>query len=125
MPKKRDNFSEDNLAFAINAVLNEGASKKAAAQKFSVSRSTLQHRLKNPDGKKTCGPNTVLNKEEELLLEKWIIECSLKGFPRRKEDLLESVKHFLDKNERPNPFKHNLPGMTILINTNIYLLSFI
>lgn len=110
MPRKRQPFSEENLTSAINAVLNEGVSKKAASLKFSVPRFTLQHRLKNPNGKKTCGPNTILNKNEEILLEKWILECSLKGFPRRKEDLLESVKHFSDKNKRPNPFKNNLPG---------------
>jgi len=45
------------------------------------------------------------------MLENWILECSFKGFPRRKEDLQLSVKLFLDKNDRPNPFKNNLPGI--------------
>lgn len=111
MPRKRNTFSEANLALAINAVLNEGLSKKAAARQFAVSRSTLQHRIKNPECKKTCGPAAVLSEEEEIMLENWILECSLKGFPRRKEDLQLSVKLFLDKNERPNPFKNNLPGI--------------
>lgn len=52
MPKKQDNFSEANLASAINAVLIDSMSKKSEAQTFSVSRSTLQNRLKKPDGKK-------------------------------------------------------------------------
>jgi len=49
MPRKRNHFSNANLAAAINAVLNEGLSKNSAALKYSVSRSTLQHRLKNPE----------------------------------------------------------------------------
>ncbi|KAF0714677.1 HTH CENPB-type domain-containing protein [Aphis craccivora] len=87
MPKKRNIFSEANLASAINAVLNDGPSKKAAARQFSVSRSTIQHRIKNPGCKITCGPAAVLSEEEEMMLEYWILECCFKGFPRRKEDL--------------------------------------
>jgi len=49
MPRKRNTFLEANLALAINAVLNDGLSKKAADRQFAVSRSTLQHRLKNPE----------------------------------------------------------------------------
>jgi len=51
MPKKREHFSQSNLTAAVEAVVNEGMSKKSAAKKFSVSMSTLQHRLKNPDQK--------------------------------------------------------------------------
>lgn len=54
MPRKHKTFSEENLTSATNAVLNESICKKAAALKFSISRSTLQHRLKNLDGKKIC-----------------------------------------------------------------------
>lgn len=110
MPKKNINYNEKNLNNAINAVLYEGLSKKSAASKFSVSRSTLQYRIKNPECKVTCGPKTVLSKEEENVLEKWIIQCSRKGFPQRKEDLQLSVKEFLDKNERNSLFSNNYPG---------------
>lgn len=110
MPRKREDFSHANLAAAINAVLNEGLSKKSAALKFKVSRSTLQHRLKHPYCKVTCGPATVLSEEEERILERWIIQSSRKGFPQRKEDLQLSVKQFLDKNQRKSPFPNNYPG---------------
>lgn len=49
---------------AINAVHN-GLFKKSAALKFKLSRSTLQHRLKNPDCKVIYGRATVLSEEEE------------------------------------------------------------
>jgi len=110
MPRKRHDFSHANLASAINAVLNEGLSKKSAALKFNVSRSTLQHRLKNPECKITCGSATVLSDEEETILENWILQSCKKGFPQRKEDLQLSVKQFLDKNQRTSPFLNNYPG---------------
>ncbi|XP_025205825.1 uncharacterized protein LOC112602107, partial [Melanaphis sacchari] len=110
MPKKRENFCQLNITAAVNAVLNDGLSKKAAAKKFGISRSTLQFRLKNLNGKTSCGPATVLSDKEEELLQTWIIESCKKGFPRRKEDLQMSVKQFLDVNNRLTPFKNNMPG---------------
>lgn len=113
MPKKSENFSEDKLSAAIQAV-NDGMSKKAAARQFGIARTTLIFRLKNPEQKTTCGPSSVLTKEEEGMLVKWILECSKKGFPRRKEDVQLSVKNFLEVDGRPNPFKNNFPGNLIL-----------
>ncbi|KAL4153947.1 hypothetical protein QTP88_001780 [Uroleucon formosanum] len=110
MPKKRENFCQLNITAAVNAVLNDGLSKKAAAKKFGISRSILQFRLKNLNGKTSCGPATVLSDKEEELLQTWIIESCKKGFPRRKEDLQMSVKQFLDINNRHTPFKNNMPG---------------
>lgn len=120
MPKKRENFSQSNLTAAVEAVVNEGMSKKSAAKKFSVSRSTLQHRLKNPDQKVSCGPAPVLSDEEEKTLEKWILESSRKGFPQRKDDLLVSVKQYLDKNERTTIFKNNYPGNIVMLSKFLY-----
>lgn len=110
MPRKRHNFSHSNLAVAINAVLNEGMSKKFAALNFSVSRSTLQHRLKNPDCKVTCGPATVLSEEEEAVLGSWILQSCRKGFPQRNEGLQLIVKQFLKNNKRQSPFPNNYPN---------------
>lgn len=115
MPKKRDNFCQLNITAAINAVLNDGLSKKAAAKKFGVSRSTLQFRLKNLNGKTSCGPAFVLSDKEEKLLQTWIVESCKKGFPRRKEDLQMSVRQFLDINNIQTPFKNNMPGIDFVI----------
>ncbi|KAF0749290.1 HTH CENPB-type domain-containing protein, partial [Aphis craccivora] len=99
-----------NITAAVNALLNDGLSKKAAAKKFGISRSTLQFRLKNLNGKTSCGPATVLSEKEEELLQTWIIESFKKGFPRRKVDLQMSVKQFLDIDNRQTPLKNNMPG---------------
>lgn len=121
MPKKRENFCQLNITAAVNAVLNDGLSKKAAAKKFGISRSTLQFRLKNLNGKKTCGPATVLSDKEEELLQTWIVESCKKGFPRRKKDLQISVKQFLDINNRLTPFKNNMPGIDFVIFMGLYV----
>jgi len=121
MPRKRENFSQSNIDAAIDAFINDGLSKKAAAQKYGIPRSTLQHRLKNPNMKITCGPATVLTQDEEDLLQTWIIDSCRKGFPRRKEDLLNSVQKFLETNKRQNPFKNNLPGILTIYVRLIYI----
>lgn len=47
--------------------------QKLLQQNFSMSRSTLKHRHKNPQQKITCGPASVLSKKEENTLEKWML----------------------------------------------------
>lgn len=54
----------------------------------------------------------MLTEEEEDVLSKWIIACSKKGFPRRKDDIIQAVKTFLDEVPRNNPFQNNTPGKT-------------
>lgn len=117
MPKKTSNF--DNIDAALKAIHVDGMSQKSAAKKFGVARSTLQFRLKNTDNQNiSCGPSTVLTTNEEKTLVKWLLESCKKGFPRRREDLQNSVKLFLDEQERTSPFKNNLPGTLYIIYIN-------
>lgn len=60
--------------------------------------------------KTSCGPCTILTKDEGDQLEHWIVECSRRGFPRRKDDILLGVQEFCEKTNRTNPFTNNLPG---------------
>jgi len=86
-------------------------SKKGASKKFNINRSTLQFRLKNRDRPTlNCGPSSILTKLEEEILVQWLLECSKKGFPRRREDLQLSVKQFLDEQRRSSSFKNNYSG---------------
>ncbi|KAJ8949460.1 hypothetical protein NQ318_007561 [Aromia moschata] len=103
MPKVKDKtkytkrYDEDTLQQALAEIKN-GMSKKRASITFGIPRQTIQHRLSEKFKKK------------RNILEKWIIDCHKKGFPRRKDDLQASVKAFLDGNPRPTPFKNNNPG---------------
>lgn len=108
MPKF--NYSKKDLDAAILDVKN-GMSKNAAAKKHGVPRSTIQFRLGDKFVKEELGPPPILTKEEESTLVSWIANCCRKGFPRRREDLQLSVQEFLTSNQRPNPFKDNLPGI--------------
>ncbi|KAF9417166.1 hypothetical protein HW555_005677 [Spodoptera exigua] len=115
MPKVREggsyakNYTEEDIVKAIEAVRN-GMPKKTASTKFGVPRPTLQFRLSSQYVKSRPGPTTILTEDEEKIIVEWIITCSRKGFPRRKEDILLSVVKFLTKNSRPNSFINNKPG---------------
>ncbi|KAJ8970937.1 hypothetical protein NQ317_016746 [Molorchus minor] len=104
---------QKNTAEKIQKALNEikrGLSKKAVAKKFGIPRSTLQFRLGNRFKKIRHGPNTYLTEEEEYTIVSWILDSHRKGFPRRKDDIVASVKKFLDENPRNTPFHDNIPG---------------
>ncbi|KAI4460112.1 helix-turn-helix psq domain [Holotrichia oblita] len=105
----RKRYNQDDIEAALEAISN-GMSKKKASVMFKVPRPTLQFRLSNKFKKSSLGPDTYLTKEEEEVLVQWIIESYRKGFPRRKDDIQISVKDFLDKAPRSNPFLQNKPG---------------
>ncbi|KAI4467955.1 cypher isoform b [Holotrichia oblita] len=105
----RKRHNQDDIESALEAISN-GMSKKKASVMFKVPRPTLQFRLSNKFKKSSLGPDTYLTKEEEEVLVQWIIESYQKEFPRRKDDIQISVKDFLDKAPRPNPFPQNKPG---------------
>lgn len=104
-------YSEAEIQTALKAIV-EGMPLREAARKFNIPRATLQFRKGDKFVKTGFGPNPVLTKEEEDMLEKWIIELGKKGFPRRKEDIQLSVQTFLEKHPRKNPFTNNFPNDT-------------
>ncbi|KAK9754853.1 DDE superfamily endonuclease [Popillia japonica] len=56
------------------------------------------------------GHKTYLTKDEENKIVEWILDSQKKGFPRRHMDIQLSVKAFIDADNRPTPFKDNMPG---------------
>ncbi|KAG5898614.1 hypothetical protein JTB14_020990 [Gonioctena quinquepunctata] len=115
MPKVKKNrkYSKSYTEEVVQAALkdiNYGMPKKQAAMKYGIPRSTLQFRLSDKFTKIEHGPRTYLTRDEENVLELWILESHRKGFPKRKDDIQASVKSFLDNHARSTPFKDNLPG---------------
>ncbi|XP_067004498.2 uncharacterized protein [Anabrus simplex] len=106
---KSSRYTQAALEAAVLDVKN-GVSKKAAARKHGIPRATLQFRLSDRFQKTERGPAPILTHDEESLLVKWLLECSKKGFPRRKGDIKVSVHEFIRLSDRPNPFKDNMPG---------------
>jgi transposase len=71
-------YSEDDMMRAIDAVRNQGMSKKKAASQFNVPRATLIRKIqgKVPETRK-MGPPAVLTFAEEILLEKWALASAI------------------------------------------------
>ena len=109
---KRLKYAAENMEKALEAVRSGRFSQRAASKEFSVPRATLQDKLTGrvPEGRR-MGPETILSKEEDVL-EAWIIEVCKLGFPRKKEDLLNTVQKMMKAENRPNPFKDDRPGET-------------
>nr|CAI5827091.1 unnamed protein product [Callosobruchus analis] len=100
--KTKDKEREQKLENALEAV-TKGMSKKAAAKRFGIPRSTIQYRLSDKFKSPGYGPPTVLtSKEEEILIKK--------GFPRRIDDVQASVQQLIKKDKRETPFKDGRPG---------------
>lgn len=108
LPYKRK-YKEDDLQNALDAI-EQGMALREAAKTFEIPRATLQFRKSGKFNKTALGPNPVLTSEEESVLVTWIVDNHRKGFPRRKLDVQHSVKEFLEKSPRENPFTNNLPG---------------
>ncbi|CAH2101986.1 unnamed protein product [Euphydryas editha] len=117
MPKTpKVQYSKENLQKAIEAVqdVSNKLSTRQIAEKYGVPRSSLRYHIKNPGHKTSLGPSPTLTVSEESRLEDWIIISARKGFPRNKEDILDTVQKFLSENPRPNlTFLKRHPKLTI------------
>ncbi|CAH2108084.1 unnamed protein product [Euphydryas editha] len=107
---KKRQYSKQSIDNAIRFVQNKQGSIRLAAKTFGVPRSSIIFKLANPKTKFKSGPDTILTTEEEEHLVNYIISLSHRGFPRKKDDILDSVQFFLKENPRPNPFKNGRPG---------------
>lgn len=63
---------EERLKLAIEAIESGAMSKKKAAVRYGVARSTIQFRMGNKFKKPGYGPSTYLTKEEEDQLVKYV-----------------------------------------------------
>ena len=70
----------ENLEKALQDVIDNQLSVRAAARKHEVPKSTLHDRLKSHDLHAKQGPAPVLSKKEEEELVKWIIDMSEIGY---------------------------------------------
>ncbi|XP_063385493.1 uncharacterized protein LOC134671563 [Cydia fagiglandana] len=113
MPKTpKVQYRKENLQNAIKAVqdADNKLSTRQIAENYGVPRTSLRYYIENPGHKTSLGPSPVLTVSEESQLEEWIIISARKGFPRNKEDILDTVQKFLVENPRPNLFTNNRPG---------------
>jgi hypothetical protein len=98
---KRFMYSPSKVQQALKAV-HDGMSENKASQTFNVPRTTLRNKLsgKSPEvSTGHSGTTSVLGNEIEQMLVKWLLHCSRMGFPIGRENLLCSVKKFVDESK--------------------------
>lgn len=103
-------YTKEALDEALEKVNTKTMSLRAVAKKYNIPRGTLQFKLKNPSSKSQFGPTPYLTDEEENTIAEWLVKMARKGFPRRSDDVLDTVQKFLTDNPRDTPFVNNRPG---------------
>lgn len=103
------NYDQQSLTSALQECKNGGKIAEVS-RKFHIPESTLHARLQGKHKDQKPGASTQLTDQEEQDLHTWILHCCEKGFPVTKEQLLDSVKIFLDQEERCTNFADNRPG---------------
>ena len=107
--KRRMLYSTEHIDLALNAV-ESGMSINAASMKYEIPRSTLHSKVNHLYKNKKPGPVSILPPVEESLLVKWIFECSSRGHPVTKMQLLNSVGIIVKEMGIKTPFGENGPG---------------
>lgn len=105
-------YSEKQMEDALLEV-NRGVPVATAARHHNVPRVTLLYKArgKTPAHRK-MGPDTVLSKEEELVLIQWITTAAKAGFPVSKALVLDSVQQLIRELNRKTCFINERPGRT-------------
>lgn len=114
LPKNRRKvffkYSEDDIVKAIDEI-SAGAKVRETCRKYGIPHSTIINKIKlRHPVQRRMGPPTILTPNEETLLKTWILAMAKKGFPVNKEMVIDTVKHIMESDARPNPFKDNKPG---------------
>ncbi|XP_005105548.1 uncharacterized protein LOC101864008 isoform X1 [Aplysia californica] len=112
MSQKRNQYfpkwREEDLRLAMDAVAN-GMKKSQAAKMYGIPWGTFSDKL---SGRRKIVPShkTVLTPEEEKEVVEWLFRMANAGFSRTKEELLLTVKGFLDVRGRETSWPDNKPS---------------
>lgn len=113
--KKIRKYTAEDVEKAINEVKNEKVSIYAAAIKYNIPTTTLFDKVKENHCLNIGRPLAIpLEQEQKLanglrIMEKW-------GFGLSRQETLELVKDYVEKNNLETPFKNNKPGTDWFIN---------
>ena len=93
------------------AFVQNGNPLRKAARMYNIPVKTLRRRIIGSvslDCKP--GPSTVLTKEEEQCLAKYIIEMADRGFGLVSEDVMRAAFTIVEQSGRPHPFHDGMAG---------------
>ena len=112
-PPKRSihQYSENAIQNAMKAI-RDGVAIRKSSRIYGVPRGTLQDRIHGrvKEGPRQMGPKSFLTKSEEEEIVRWLIDLAKCGFPRKKEELLDSVQKIVSDSKRRSSFKNGRPG---------------
>ena len=93
------------------AFVQNGNSLRQAARLYNVPVETLRRRV-NGAVSVDCkpGPSTILTKDEEECLAKYVIEMADRGFGLVSEDLMKAAFAIVERSGRPHPFHDGVAG---------------
>lgn len=98
------------MAQVVEAV-RKGEKTATAAKKFGVPRITLHDKISGKTPVEcSMGPKTYLSTEEEVILEKWVLEMAEKHIPVTRDELLDSVQRIIIEQDKTTPFTDNRLG---------------
>jgi len=105
-PKKRKLWEKSNTVAAMEAVRSNTMKVAQAARHYSVSRKSLENRVKNRviHGTAASGPVRVLDKEEESALVEYIKYMAKGGFPMTRKIVCAYTFSIAKKNGRASRF---------------------
>ena len=93
------------------AFVQNGNSLRQAARLYNVLVETLRRRV-NGAVSVDCkpGPSTILTKDEEECLAKYVIEMADRGFGLVSEDLMKAACAIVERSGHPHPFHDGVAG---------------
>ncbi|CAG4974201.1 unnamed protein product [Colias eurytheme] len=109
MAKVYKKYTDEELQNALLKTRSGELTAYKASKLYKVPYQTLLDKLKNKHTN-PAGHATVLTKDEEELIVKWVLHMADIGFPVSKEELLLSVGKLVRELNRANPFKDGIPG---------------
>ncbi|XP_026686583.1 uncharacterized protein LOC113471547 [Diaphorina citri] len=111
-PALRHNYSEESLAKALEDIRGGTKSIREASREYGVPRGTIQDRIHGrvKEGPRKMGPKSILTKDEEDNIVQWCCSLAKCCFPRKIDDVLNSVQQLVTADQRQTPFKDNRPG---------------
>lgn len=110
--RRKAKYSQENLINALSDVRGGKLSIRNAQKRYDVPKSVIHRNLNVKFA--LNGPPTVLTKEEEDDIVKWIFDFSSRGFPITKSQLISCVQLMLNNQSRITKFVDNRPGRSCL-----------